>query len=73
MKLSDFGLCKPLDSSAMSLFNEEALSNTDMDIDGVAQQAQSWPTQQEQLQRWKLNRRTLVISFFHATYLHAFD
>ena len=66
MKLSDFGLCKPLDCSAMSLFNEEALSNTDMDIDGVAQRAQSSPTQQEQLQRWKLNRRTLVIPSCHS-------
>lgn len=63
MKLSDFGLCKPLDCSVISPFFEEAaLSNSEMEIDGLGQQAGPLRTQQEQLQRWKLNRRTLAYS-----------
>ena len=72
LKLSDFGLCKPLDCSAMSPFDEEAFNDTAMDIDGCSQRGEPWLTQQEQLQRWKLNRRTLVISFYYPIYLISF-
>ena len=72
MKLSDFGLCKPLDCSAMSPFDEEAFNDTAMEIDGCSQRAEPWFTQQEQLQRWKLNRRTLVISFYYPIYFISF-
>lgn len=68
MKLSDFGLCKPLDCSVISPFEEATFSNTEMEVDGHGQQAGPWRTQQEQLQRWKLNRRTLV-NFFWPNFL----
>ncbi|MCO5591820.1 hypothetical protein L7F22_045812 [Adiantum nelumboides] len=61
MKLSDFGLCKPLDCSVISPFEEAAFNNTEMEIDGHNQHIAA-RTQQEQLQRWKLNRRTLAYS-----------
>eukprot|EP00250_Pteridium_aquilinum_P016323 c23048_g1_i1 orf=345-2033(-) len=62
MKLSDFGLCKPLDCSVISPFEEAVFNNTEMEVDGHSQHAGPWRTQQEQLQRWKLNRRTLAYS-----------
>lgn len=62
MKLSDFGLCKPLDCSVISPFEEAAFTNTDMEVDGHNQHTGPSRTQQEQLQRWKLNRRTLAYS-----------
>ncbi|KAI5055897.1 hypothetical protein GOP47_0029418 [Adiantum capillus-veneris] len=61
MKLSDFGLCKPLDCSVISPFEEAAFSNTEMEVDAYNQHTAA-RTQQEQLQRWKLNRRTLAYS-----------
>jgi serine/threonine kinase 38 len=71
MKLSDFGLCKPLDCRALSTLHENDLPPEDelrepmpMDIEGGRLQAasQGGPrrTQQEQLQHWQRNRRMLV-------------
>lgn len=67
MKLSDFGLCKPLDCSALSTVHEEDSSpegdlRGHADIDGHSQFSRPHWTQQEQLQHWKQNRRTLAYS-----------
>jgi serine/threonine kinase 38 len=74
MKLSDFGLCKPLDCSALSTLHEHEPSTDEeyrepmpMDIEGGRLQpsTRGFPprSQQEQLQHWQRNRRMLV-SFF---------
>ncbi|XP_044503030.1 serine/threonine-protein kinase 38-like isoform X2 [Mangifera indica] len=62
LKLSDFGLCKPLDCSTLGEHDFSAASN----VNGAAQNqeqpgAPKW-TQQEQLQHWQKNRRTLAYS-----------
>ncbi|CAI9759598.1 unnamed protein product [Fraxinus pennsylvanica] len=70
MKLSDFGLCKPLDCRTLSTVNEnEALSDENtrepMDIDGRfpdAANSSHWRSPQEQLQHWQMNRRKLAFS-----------
>ncbi|KAM7521725.1 hypothetical protein LguiA_011627 [Lonicera macranthoides] len=57
LRLSDFGLCKPLDCST--------LEEKDFSIgDGANGNSQAAParTQQEQLQHWQKNRRTLAYS-----------
>ncbi|GJP76113.1 hypothetical protein CLOP_g14250 [Closterium sp. NIES-67] len=62
MKLSDFGLCKPLDTSTFPAVDvEEAaamLSNASLD----GNQSGSGRSQAEQLQNWQKNRRTLAYS-----------
>jgi serine/threonine protein kinase len=67
MKLSDFGLCKPLDCSNL----QEKDFSTGISRSGVLQ-SNGQPvapkrTQQEQLQHWQKNRRMLVshIKFMH--------
>ncbi|CAI7862560.1 unnamed protein product, partial [Closterium sp. NIES-54] len=59
MKLSDFGLCKPLDTSTFPAVDvEEAaamLSNASLDSTHPG----SGRSQAEQLQNWQKNRRTL--------------
>lgn len=69
MKLSDFGLCKPLDCSNLSTINEnEALADEDlkesMDVHGKFPDASGkrWRNPQEQLEHWQINRRKLVKS-----------
>eukprot|EP00252_Welwitschia_mirabilis_P004484 TRINITY_DN14816_c0_g1_i1.p1 TRINITY_DN14816_c0_g1~~TRINITY_DN14816_c0_g1_i1.p1 ORF type:complete len:545 (+),score=115.30 TRINITY_DN14816_c0_g1_i1:451-2085(+) len=71
MKLSDFGLCKPLDYSTLSTLHEneqvvDIETNTSMERDGRSDLRNSnrgqWLTQREQLQQWKKNRRTLAYS-----------
>ncbi|XP_011100578.1 serine/threonine-protein kinase tricorner [Sesamum indicum] len=70
MKLSDFGLCKPLDCRTLSTVNEnEALDDENirepMDIDGRfpdAANGSNWRSPQEQLQHWQMNRRKLAFS-----------
>ncbi|KAH7278246.1 hypothetical protein KP509_38G032500 [Ceratopteris richardii] len=62
LKLSDFGLCKPLDCSNLSSLEEAALMNSEIEVDEHGQPAGSSRSQQEQVQRWKLNRRTLAYS-----------
>ena len=68
MKLSDFGLCKPLDCSTLLTLHEnepstdgEAREVMPMDIEGTRMQP-SFRSQQEQLQHWQRNRRMLVCS-----------
>ena len=58
LRLSDFGLCKPLDCSTL----EETDFSGGQNANGFAQSDESGRTQQEQLQHWQKNRRTLVSS-----------
>lgn len=68
MKLSDFGLCKPLDCRTLSALNEnEAMDDESlrepMDVDSCfpdASNGSNWKSPQEQLQHWQMNRRKLV-------------
>lgn len=67
LKLSDFGLCKPLDSNNFPNLNEPENSTgkvTRPPLDGnpnrVSTSSVPRRTQQEQLQHWQKNRRTLV-------------
>ncbi|KAJ6331034.1 hypothetical protein OIU76_009600 [Salix suchowensis] len=69
MKLSDFGLCKPLDCTNLSAINEnEALDDENlkesMDADGCFPEAggRRWKSPLEQLQHWQINRRKLAFS-----------
>lgn len=71
MKLSDFGLCKPLDCRTLPSIQEnratddEAVSEP-MDVDRAfpdTDNKRSWRSPQEQLQHWQMNRRTLVCFF----------
>jgi serine/threonine kinase 38 len=61
LRLSDFGLCKPLDCSQL----EEKDFSVGQNANGSTHnEASSTPkrSQQEQLQNWQKNRRTLVSS-----------
>ncbi|XP_061367487.1 uncharacterized protein LOC133310553 [Gastrolobium bilobum] len=61
LRLSDFGLCKPLDCSTL----EEKDFSVGQNSNGSTQNDQSAApkrTQQEQLQHWQMNRRTLAYS-----------
>ncbi|KAA8534813.1 hypothetical protein F0562_029745 [Nyssa sinensis] len=70
MKLSDFGLCKPLDCSNLSSINENEVMNDEnlresMDINGCfpdSGNGSRWKSPLEQLQHWQINRRTLAFS-----------
>ncbi|XP_020585041.1 serine/threonine-protein kinase tricorner isoform X2 [Phalaenopsis equestris] len=70
MKLSDFGLCKPIDYRTLSTLNEnEPIRDEDlresMDIDGAFPDTATggrWRSPQEQLQHWQINRRKLAFS-----------
>ncbi|RZC49623.1 hypothetical protein C5167_018041 [Papaver somniferum] len=70
MKLSDFGLCKPLDCSTLSAFKEDEPMDGEnvresMDIDGrLPDKANGsmWKSPLEQLQHWQMNRRKLAFS-----------
>lgn len=70
MKLSDFGLCKPLDCSALSALHEnrnmgDENATKPMDIDGSvpdADNGSSWRSPIEKLQHWQMNRRKLVFT-----------
>lgn len=58
MKLSDFGLCKPLDCSNLAPINgNELTSNGNFPDNG---NVKSWNSSLEQLKHWQMNRRTLV-------------
>ncbi|KAK9061785.1 hypothetical protein SSX86_018968 [Deinandra increscens subsp. villosa] len=61
LRLSDFGLCKPLDCSTLE---EKDFTNVDNASNSTGEGNSSAPkrTQQEQLQHWQKNRRTLVSS-----------
>ncbi|OIT08376.1 PREDICTED: serine/threonine-protein kinase tricorner-like [Nicotiana attenuata] len=60
LRLSDFGLCKPLDCSTL----EEKDFTVGDSVHGASRNGSSAPkrTQQEQLQHWQKNRRTLAYS-----------
>lgn len=68
MKLSDFGLCKPLDCTTLPALHENRSMDDEnlaepMDIDGCfpdADNRNSWKSPLEQLQHWQMNRRKLV-------------
>ncbi|CAL9098994.1 uncharacterized protein LOC135638811 isoform X1 [Musa acuminata AAA Group] len=67
MKLSDFGLCKPLDSSSFPNLNEPDYAtgrNIKPTLDDKRSNISPAPrrTQQEQLQHWQKNRRMLAYS-----------
>ncbi|KAG6547605.1 hypothetical protein Mapa_011054 [Marchantia paleacea] len=67
MKLSDFGLCKPLDCSNLPTLHEnETIIEDDcregMDGDGRTMAKPQGRTQQEQLLHWQRNRRMLAYS-----------
>ncbi|GAB4854474.1 hypothetical protein Ancab_023057 [Ancistrocladus abbreviatus] len=69
MKLSDFGLCKPLDCATLSTINEnesmEESTREPMDIDGCLADGGNgcnWRSAREQLQHWQRNRRKLAFS-----------
>ncbi|KAJ8506669.1 hypothetical protein OPV22_007555 [Ensete ventricosum] len=67
MKLSDFGLCKPLDSSSFPNLNEPDNAtgrNIKSTLDDKQSNTSPAPrrTQQEQLQHWQKNRRMLAYS-----------
>ena len=68
MKLSDFGLCKPIDCSKLSTLNEDEPMSDDniresMAVDSSLSDTANgrrWRSQHEQLQHWQMNRRKLV-------------
>ncbi|KAH7847273.1 hypothetical protein Vadar_024038 [Vaccinium darrowii] len=70
MKLSDFGLCKPLDCRTLSTLKENEPMDDEnlrepMDIDSCIPDAGNgshWRSPREQLQHWQMNRRTLAFS-----------
>lgn len=69
MKLSDFGLCKPLDCRTLSTLSENRAMDDEnirepMDIDGFpdASNGSNWKSAREQLQHWQINRRKLAFS-----------
>ncbi|KAK6120392.1 hypothetical protein DH2020_045872 [Rehmannia glutinosa] len=70
MKLSDFGLCKPLDCSNLSTINgKESINgeNTNGAVDGNGcfpdkGDGSRWKSPLEQLQHWQKNRRTQAFS-----------
>ncbi|KAM3383251.1 serine/threonine-protein kinase 38-like [Capsicum galapagoense] len=60
MRLSDFGLCKPLDCSNLSPINENEMMNGEQR--GSANKGSGWNSSLEQLQHWQINRRKLAFS-----------
>ncbi|CAL4902619.1 unnamed protein product [Urochloa decumbens] len=70
MKLSDFGLCKPIDCSKLSTLNEDEPMPDEnlresMDIDNSfsdTANGRRWRSPNEQLQHWQKNRRKLAFS-----------
>ncbi|KAE8714037.1 serine/threonine-protein kinase CBK1-like isoform X2 [Hibiscus syriacus] len=67
MKLSDFGLCKPLDCTNLPAIHENKPMDDEnmtepMDIDGCIADKSSFRSPQEQLQHWQMNRRKLAFS-----------
>ncbi|KAL6331301.1 hypothetical protein AAG906_009729 [Vitis piasezkii] len=70
MKLSDFGLCKPLDCSNLAAINQHRAVNYErlkesMDVDESCpnyEHVKHWKSSLEQLQQWQKSRRTLAFS-----------
>ncbi|KAI4342666.1 hypothetical protein MLD38_027260 [Melastoma candidum] len=62
MKLSDFGLCKPLDCSNLQEKDFSMVNNLSGALQSDGRPVASKRTQQEQLQHWQRNRRMLAYS-----------
>ena len=66
LKLSDFGLCKPLDDKYSTLLLENGVFNTQESTSGTdgysGYDRAPWPMPKERLQQWKRNRRALVLT-----------
>ncbi|KAF8392176.1 hypothetical protein HHK36_022518 [Tetracentron sinense] len=62
MKLSDFGLCKPLDCSTLQEKDFSSGSNLSGALQSDGRPKVPKRTQQEQLQHWQRNRRMLAYS-----------
>ncbi|KAL7144977.1 hypothetical protein ABFS83_07G048100 [Erythranthe nasuta] len=62
MKLSDFGLCKPLDCSNIQENDFSVGNNYSGSLQSDGRPAAPKRTQQEQLQHWQRNRRMLAYS-----------
>lgn len=67
MKLSDFGLCKPLDCTYLPILHENDFTagktlKDVLDMDGRNTSTTPKRTQQEQLSHWQRNRRMLAYS-----------
>ncbi|KAJ8768440.1 hypothetical protein K2173_021593 [Erythroxylum novogranatense] len=62
MKLSDFGLCKPLDCSNLQEIDFSVGNNLSGALQSDGRLAAPKRTQQEQLQHWQRNRRMLAYS-----------
>eukprot|EP00951_Prasinocladus_malaysianus_P028740 scaffold263215_cov39-Prasinocladus_malaysianus.AAC.4 len=63
MKLSDFGLCKPIDCSKLPTLMETDETNIGLEGSPVASSASgSGRSQAEQLAHWQQNRRSLAFS-----------
>ncbi|KAG8370440.1 hypothetical protein BUALT_Bualt14G0117000 [Buddleja alternifolia] len=62
MKLSDFGLCKPLDCSNIQEKDFTVGNNCSGSLQSDGRPAPPKRTQQEQLQHWQRNRRMLAYS-----------
>lgn len=64
LKLSDFGLCKPLDDMYSNLLENDGICSQDA-TNGSGGHSGSerppWLMPKEQLQQWKRNRRALVL------------
>ena len=70
LKLSDFGLCKPLDDKYSSiLLNDEDLTAQQTKSEGqdhTDSNGSQWMMPKEQIQQWKRNRRALVLDLSSA-------
>ncbi|XWS76232.1 hypothetical protein CRYUN_Cryun01aG0157800 [Craigia yunnanensis] len=62
LRLSDFGLCKPLDCSTLQEQDFSVGGNTNEVTENDERTAAPKRTQQEQLQHWQKNRRMLAYS-----------
>ncbi|KAA8537752.1 hypothetical protein F0562_027668 [Nyssa sinensis] len=66
LKLSDFGLCKPLDNKYSTiLFEDDEFTNQEATCDSEGHPScdtTPWSMPKEQLQQWKRNRRALAYS-----------
>ncbi|KAK4760067.1 hypothetical protein SAY87_023198 [Trapa incisa] len=68
MKLSDFGLCKPLDCSSFPALQENAVLTDYQNLNECTRgtlpekNGDHWKSSNEQLQHWQINRRKLAFS-----------
>ncbi|KAL8166020.1 hypothetical protein V2J09_007519 [Rumex salicifolius] len=66
LKLSDFGLCKPLDNKYTSILLEDHILGSQDPSSGAGanfgSDGEPWSMPKEQLQEWKRNRRALAYS-----------